>query len=482
MSVSPWAFPLMLCGTISLCLGMFLCAYIIEQVAGETYYGKRPIGATPDARDDRDGDIYWVQMGNQKVGDQVFSAFIGKHPSSHEYLRSRKKEHTFHNHNSAKGSLLQLAVTATMLGFVIQFIGLRYLHPAIALTQLAVTVLMAFIRAFLRTQRLSSHSNLVIPNARKRINGHELDYLAFAMEAPDYPKLLKDHEEFKILVHLQFSEPKGDDHGPIGGLSNRATNIFKIRTRLAKFTSNPAPAASWGSFEVRCSAVKLKQAIEGVLKVLFDSSDSKPKLRWGWKDRRDFTWPLKVSRNDKEYDSPCQKGRESPPEASIDVEITRESMSRGYWAPCKVRVEELEALIGLWSWSFRHHGGGSYRVLAYSENDIAQKRSRAELANWIQLEVGSILPSPDHTFMAGVARYGFQQTTKANFPLFVSTTETHIGLCAQDLFVAFLKYVSVNIIAEIGGRTTFRSKPKKTEYWKDFQLVNTQVDLIVKIF
>lgn len=119
--------------------------------------------------------------------------------------------------------------------------------------------------------------------------------------------------------------------------------------RLAGFTSNPAPSASWGDFEVRHSAVKLKEAMEGVLKVLFGPSESKSKLEFGWKNSREFIWSLQVNQKDKEYEFPSQTKRDSPSKASIGVKIVRESTTRGSWAPWKVRSEELETLIGLCS-------------------------------------------------------------------------------------------------------------------------------------
>jgi hypothetical protein len=149
-----------------------------------------------------------VQPGNQKVGDQVFGSFIGQ---SHEdqYIVSRKAGKSdgnkrLFNFPGIRGLpkisircgfptiqlrvgerdvdipwILWLALISTSLGFVIQFIGLRAMHPSVILAQLLSTLVMAIWRAGLRAKRnpknlLNRDSNLPL----NLIPGHELDWLA----------------------------------------------------------------------------------------------------------------------------------------------------------------------------------------------------------------------------------------------------------------------------------------------------------------
>ncbi|KAK6514338.1 hypothetical protein TWF506_008735 [Arthrobotrys conoides] len=80
--IEKYAFPLTLSGTLLLCLGMFLCAYIIEQTTQEVYYKQ--------SKDERGtSQMYWVQPGGQKIGDQVFGSFIG-FSKDHRYIKSSK--------------------------------------------------------------------------------------------------------------------------------------------------------------------------------------------------------------------------------------------------------------------------------------------------------------------------------------------------------------------------------------------------------
>ncbi|PWY68586.1 hypothetical protein BO94DRAFT_590706 [Aspergillus sclerotioniger CBS 115572] len=119
--VVSYAFPLFFCGSILLSIGMFLCAFIIERSSTECYI--RP--AAPSK-------IYWLQPGEKDVGDQVFGAFLGVNegPKSEAtedlmYIKSVRSPGTFGN-----GPLLLFTLTSTMVGFVIQFVGIRGLRDS----------------------------------------------------------------------------------------------------------------------------------------------------------------------------------------------------------------------------------------------------------------------------------------------------------------------------------------------------------------
>jgi hypothetical protein len=75
-----------------------------------------------------------------------------------------------------------LAVSAVLLGYVAQFIGLRGLEAWVSLTQLGITLVMSFLRDLLRMQRLSrdKHKLGQMPDLSA---GHELDWLSFEIVA-----------------------------------------------------------------------------------------------------------------------------------------------------------------------------------------------------------------------------------------------------------------------------------------------------------
>ncbi|KAI0411473.1 hypothetical protein F5X98DRAFT_357193 [Xylaria grammica] len=164
-----YAIPLTLIGTVLLSLGMALCAYSIESKTKEQAYQRAQKSAARDQ-----SKMYWVQPGNQIIGDQVFDSFAysdAKHPIQ-TYITSWKDERGgFHM------GWIWTAVITTALGFGFQFLGLRACHSSVAVAQLGVTILMSLVRSTLKSQRLRIEDNLmgISPDL---FQGHELDYLA----------------------------------------------------------------------------------------------------------------------------------------------------------------------------------------------------------------------------------------------------------------------------------------------------------------
>ena len=64
-----YGFNLIVIGTISLCLGMFWCSYLIGETTEEQHFSRN------DSDRPRKTCIFWLQQGNQRVGDQTFDAF-----------------------------------------------------------------------------------------------------------------------------------------------------------------------------------------------------------------------------------------------------------------------------------------------------------------------------------------------------------------------------------------------------------------------
>ena len=191
--VPDYAFPLFATGTGLILFGMYLCAYIIERASNEIYFQQKE-GAP------RGNRVFWVQPGGQKVGDQEFDAFIGWKDGTEdggEFIRSVRDRTDVENHSMITPiARLWIAVIAAILGFVMQFIGLRGLHSAIALALLGGTVLMAILRAGLRAQRISTDKNYAGNYYPNLLKGHELDCVAFMIsgcEGAEFITQFQDH-------------------------------------------------------------------------------------------------------------------------------------------------------------------------------------------------------------------------------------------------------------------------------------------------
>jgi hypothetical protein len=171
----PWALPSMIIGTVLLCFGMFMCAFLIEQSTAErTFSRSNSDGVKSHALR---STIHWIQPGGQVVGDQSFDSFAYSDAkrSLREYTSSWRRP------VSQRDSYITwLAIAITMAGFIVQFVGLRGVHSTISVFQLCAILLMSVMRALLRTQRLDGKLNhLSSWPSDDTSKGHELDWLAF---------------------------------------------------------------------------------------------------------------------------------------------------------------------------------------------------------------------------------------------------------------------------------------------------------------
>ncbi|KAF3261728.1 hypothetical protein TWF192_008186 [Orbilia oligospora] len=93
----------------------------------------------------------------------VFESFIresGEYENLPRYIistRSQKKNN--------RPILLSIALACSLVGFVLQFVGLRALHSSVIFAQLGATLLMSIIRAMLRMKRSDDESNTIFSNS-----------------------------------------------------------------------------------------------------------------------------------------------------------------------------------------------------------------------------------------------------------------------------------------------------------------------------
>lgn len=169
-----WSFCLAVSGTALLVFGMILCAMLIERKSCERKF----TSANPTL-------IFWLQPGDQRIGDQLFNAFAHSE-AKQEYLTSWKLdgEPSEVDPYFIRYSLviLWIAISSSLVGFICQFVGLRGLHGSVALYQLASTLCMAAIRALLRSRRLRLEQNR-LKDLRRDVEGHELDWQALNIES-----------------------------------------------------------------------------------------------------------------------------------------------------------------------------------------------------------------------------------------------------------------------------------------------------------
>lgn len=464
-AMPPWAFPLTLAGTVLLCTGMFLCAFLVERSTSERIFSwKGPADTVPPS-------IYWLQAGNQTIGDQTFDAFAHR-SRPQRYTTSRKLEPSEFREamKFSEDVLVWVAVVITMIGFILQFIGLRGMHSAVSLFQLGAMLIMALLRAGLRTKRLGPDEN-DLKGFRDNISGHELDWLVIqigedyvgkrrenstqsSVEEPGIWEPVGSSEWANLTIKpgLQENEALGEENCEL----NHAARILEYRVRLARLTSTEVAISSrWSieKIETRQQAIKLQRALEDVTKILFTDSNLR---EVAWKDRRIFFWPIRCRVQLPQFES----GESTS--VGHSVYLTLRNSNDGHSDIWNFDQSELEAVLGLWSWSLKAAliiGGVEQvaageplikRIFAFARTGQECEDIKTDLKLWVRRDRGLIkeeklegrqLPQSARLEKNRNERYfGWQAVnlpTKRTDSLTIISVTTNNSLltqCAHDIF------------------------------------------------
>ncbi|KAL7812129.1 hypothetical protein V8C44DRAFT_329801 [Trichoderma aethiopicum] len=344
-TIDPWAFPFVLAGTICVCLGMYLCATLVNDSTKERVFERKDDLSSQNASPSP--TLYVVQPGNQVVGDQTFDPFLIFKPTN-SYITSWKAPSSANSISETRSSTTSrrkmpslrsmrrpseeisvlIATLITTLGFALQFVGLRAMHSIVSLLQLAVTIAMSFVRALLRTQRLKIEAN-ILRDRPDEVSSHELDWLAL--------QIGKDAKEPRCSWSVVAQVPSD-------ALRQASDDkAWEYRCRLAKLTEQPANGNSklsnaWGNDLVsgRLQAQQLKKAIEDSMSTFIAHAKTKGDLG----SMETISWALNVAVG-KVDKTDCQ----APTYQSLNISLRKQG---SLWT---VDQSLLEAVIGLWSWS-----------------------------------------------------------------------------------------------------------------------------------
>ncbi|KAK6502813.1 hypothetical protein TWF481_007858 [Arthrobotrys musiformis] len=584
-----WAFPLTAVGTGLLVIGMGLCAMLIDRRTHERKFEKLKAGKSHEKvpapsrsslivylvysldqlivwltsmanassliqnPSTTNTFIFWLQPGNQSVGDQVFDSFA--HWDNRDvYVTSWRVDL---DGPKPFNSMVAIgpAIVFSTLGFILQFIGLRGLHGSVALYQLAATLIMAIIRATLRSNRIDEGSNK-LRNYRD-VEGHELDWIASqidkatqeierrqkqqATEEPNSPQghptgsrgseppqetpamganqscvwhivdikptqevartAEQDFAEVRILrlpimkgwneegwtderwnaYEERWNEPIGflpKAGSSRGGYScalaavkwikhfekdrtgtgtqepNEAARTLHYRRRLARLTDSitEEQEMTW-DMPIRAVARKLKQAIETTAEYIFSG---KMGLLRGWKGVEALVWSTTC-----QLDAPGRPYTHSD-KFPIYFLLYREN---GRW---KIDVHQLQAVLGLWSWSLKAHADASKFLdrRFFAVTDKGEKEYlKQTIRNWTSpslsinedgcwrpiLETGS-----GPRFILSLATCTLLEVQpKRQVILSVSSTASVLELAAQDIFTMFINRITgiIKLLKDIEPRT-----------------------------
>lgn len=203
-TVGAYAFPFTLTGTMMVCLGVGMCGHIVERSTTERVFKRK--GHAGRSR------LFWIQPGNQVMGDQVFDSFSYSETPKRQITEYTASWRNLQDKQMQRTNILLVWIfgPVTILGFILQFVGLRALHSTVSIAQLGATIIMSIIRASLRMERLKKEDNRLGEDP-DFYQGHELDWLAMELE--------KD----ALLKALNSKQSAGKPVQPEGRQSQEAT-------------------------------------------------------------------------------------------------------------------------------------------------------------------------------------------------------------------------------------------------------------------
>ncbi|KAL7903346.1 hypothetical protein HDV63DRAFT_120359 [Trichoderma sp. SZMC 28014] len=479
-----YACPMAIVGTLVEWAGMFLCALLVGQTSRKQVFhrNQQNLNKLPTQNaQTTNSSIYWVQPGGQVLGDQVFDPFCH---SDHEqpllqYVTSWKKP----SKGSDSALVLWAAVSTTIIGFVLQFVGLRGIHSAVSVAQLGAMMLMSMIRSALRMQRLKPDDNF-LRQCPDEVVGHELDWLALRLGSQDAPPDSQRRLLWRFCgardstCTITKERPSTDDDLGIAG------KLLAYRTRLAQLTQSQTTQA-WAAtpsqqfdsemVQVREISQCLALAIESTVNKIFSRSS---KFQEEWRDHTSIFWGFA-----------CDVVSAAPNESSkllsretIYLQLTRGNLENSWKLQNKL---ELEGILGLWAWSLKSDPAaeisqGQFAVSRATEiptrRIVSTKKSIEE--SGLQIWFGNEMPISLDFMALGAAserrdpsaiRYGDEETRffgwhtadashlQGSTPLKIWSAPTNsplLSLCAQEVFGSFVVSIIdiINLVKDINIR------------------------------
>lgn len=332
-----FAFPLATSGTVLLVFGVFVCALVVENSTEETLY---------TANNGSTFLMCWLQQG-QTVSDQVFDSFaISQSLPRTVITKSARGKDLRIKHRDGRNSILEIAtifgVLVGLVGFIIQFIGLRAMNSAASLVQLGAVGIMTICRALIRPGFARSFETAQL------LPGFELNSLAWKLVTTRSPIATSPTgESHATSDQLSPREKEQKRKNTIGwwiittgkkveyeqlverkDITTTAQELIKARREVCNLTN----------FQGRTSeiAINLALSIEEALTVLFPAGI---KGRQSRNPLNEVSWLMDVSYSESSSATITQQ------RISIDL-----SYSDGNW---QVPADSLDAVLSLWTHTIR---------------------------------------------------------------------------------------------------------------------------------
>lgn len=346
-----YACPLLVTGTTLLSLGIFFCAFIVGKSTKKCFYYRD--------REDK-ASMHWIQP-RQVIGEQAFEPYY--HSDSNKPT-DRLTEYTTSYKINHRVPILAIWATVeiTLIGFVLQFIGLRGIHSAVTVAQLAVVLIMSIARATLRMRRVCAGANL-LAEYPDEVAGHEISWLALRLGRQDIQRDIESRASNSpanqpVTWPLSSSRHLWVFCGGSGLLDhtdskpNAGEKVLAYSTRLAHLTDSPTVSSvrfKCEMVQVRQTARNLTEAIESTVNVMFDRF----KIKRTWQNKTSIRWGFKCGTSEVSNSiGQAYQSIENRNQHNAYLQLNRAvdyNSRRNSWE-FKDR-KQVEGLIGLWLWS-----------------------------------------------------------------------------------------------------------------------------------
>ncbi|KAL3482496.1 hypothetical protein BJX99DRAFT_3818 [Aspergillus californicus] len=444
-----YAFPLFIYGSISLSLGMFLCGYLIERSSSETYFHS----AKPSK-------IYWLQPGRQTIGEQDFGAFLGINEGQKlTYVKSIRGS------PKSKKPILYFTLSVTGLGFGLQFVGLRGLHPSVILANVGSMILMAVVRTCLRTKRIGSDGNKFRKEDRELTshNQQELDCFAFQLEKAESFRLVSSP-----VHHTARSRSGSCSTGNSSIVSTRSvglgSRLIQTRARLAELTScTRHPSMNWDDLPIRKVARDLANTIEMTMEVV---------SRWKDVPRNTYSFELSYACQALSHKSTGSALQTYP----IIISLSDDTFQ---W---RVDANELEAILGLWTFSLLKSNpdwlnGNLGRAVGLTKSEASAEATDLYFHKWIfRLREARMVSAKMISFSEQTFGYYSDQHPDNKEILVVKSESKLEVMAAQDIYIQFLSSIFADL-KFLGGDVDMVPRSQN-----DFFAQSSRVDELVSCF
>ncbi|KAF3918022.1 Ankyrin-2 [Orbilia brochopaga] len=302
-AVGAYACPLTVAGTCLVVIGMFICCNVVQERSKEETWDFDKVNIPVGYR----LNVAWLQR-HQIVTDQNFGAFcLYAPPDRHQIMTS------WFNTNRRSQNVSTLVGTAiSVVGFVVQFTGLRGMHYSATLAQLAATLFVSLFRIMIRRQLGNRPILEAVPDEQ------ELDWMA-----------RKTTRCSKWAVK-PLSPANPPDYGDLG--------TFSARCKLREICPWPLENSSLASM-----AESLARSFEEITNYVY-SSDIK--LKDEAQDLNSFDFPVHIAYS--------KLGSKDSHRATIRIKMYRDVVSgdrSGSWTSWKTDRYAIEAILTLWKLS-----------------------------------------------------------------------------------------------------------------------------------